>query len=89
LQGGVRIMPIDENLELGGGIIKLITDHKVKTFYGEYKTLKECLELGKGLSEMPTSNVIVMHEEALRGDVYRYGNHGAFWEHIGTTKGFA
>lgn len=80
---------IDENMKLEGGIIKIITDHKVKTFYGEYKTLKECLELGKLLSEMPTSGVIVMHEEALRGNVYRYGVHGAFWEHIGTTVGFA
>ncbi len=82
-------MAIDENLKLEDGIIKLITDHKVKTFYGEYKSLKECLELGKNLSEMPTGTVIVIHEEALRGNVYRYGNHGAVWEHIGTTVGFA
>ena len=82
-------MAIDENLKLGGGVIRIITDHKVKALYGEYRTLKECLEIGKAMCEMPTSTVIVMHEEALRGDVYRYGNHGPIWESIGTTEGFA
>ena len=82
-------MLIDENLKLEGGIIKIITDHKVKTLYGEYRTLKECLELGKIMDDMPTSSVMVMHEEARRGNMYRYGGHGAFWEHIGTTEGFA
>ena len=82
-------MGIDENLKLGGGIIKIITDHNVKTLYGEYKTLKECLEMGKHLNAMPTSTVTVMHEEAMRGNVYRYGAHGAYWEQIGTLVGFA
>lgn len=82
-------MSIDENLKLGGGVIRIITDHKAKALYGEYRTLKECLEIGRAMCEMPTSTVIVMHEEALRGDVYRFGGHGAFWEEIGTLNGFA
>ena len=82
-------MGIDENLKLEGGIIKIIAGNSAKTLYGEYRTLKECLELGKALCEMPTATVIVMHEEALRGNVYRYGNHGAIWEQIGTLEGFA
>lgn len=82
-------MQVDEKLKLEGGIIKIITNHKVKTLYGEYRTLKECLDLAKAISEMPMGSVIVMHEEALRGNVYRYGNHGAIWEHIGKVEGFA
>lgn len=82
-------MQVDEKLKLEGGIIKIVTDHSVKTLYGEHRTLNECLEIGKVISNMPTGSVIVMHEEALNGNVYRYGNHGAFWEHIGTLKGFA
>lgn len=83
-------MQVDEKLKLNGGIIKIITDHKVKTLYGEYRTLKECLELGKVIDDKPTSGVIVMHKEALKGNIYEFGGHGcAFWEHIGTLKGFA
>ena len=32
---------------------------------------------------------IVIHETPLHGEVYRYGNHGDFWEQIGTTEGYA
>ena len=81
-------MQIDEALKVEGGITKIIAGNKVKTLYGEYRTLKECLDLAKTISDVPMSSVIVMHEEAMRGNIYRYGNHGAFWEHIGTTIGF-
>ena len=32
---------------------------------------------------------IVISESWLSGNVYRYGNHGEFWEKIGQTIGFA
>lgn len=32
---------------------------------------------------------IVISESWLSGNVYRYGNHGEFWEKIGETIGFA
>lgn len=83
-------MKIDEKLKLNGGIIKIIAGDSAKTLYGEYRTLKECLELGKVISDKPISNVVVMHKEAFKGNVYEFGGHGgAYWEHIGTTKGFA
>ncbi|MBQ2898010.1 MAG: hypothetical protein IJE46_06815 [Clostridia bacterium] len=83
-------MQVDEKLKLNGGIIKIIAGNSAKTLYGEYRTLKECLELGKVISDKPISNVVVMHEEANKGNVYQFGGHGcAFWEHIGTLKGFA
>ena len=33
--------------------------------------------------------VIVIYEQGLHGIIYRYGNHGDFWESIGTTIGYA
>ena len=31
----------------------------------------------------------LMAESPLRGEVYSYGNHGAFWEKTGTVDGYA
>ena len=31
----------------------------------------------------------VISESGLHGEVYRYGNHGKFWERIGQTEGYA
>lgn len=33
--------------------------------------------------------VIVIYEQSFYGIIYRYGNHGDFWESIGTTIGYA
>lgn len=33
--------------------------------------------------------IIVIYEQDLHGIIYRYGNHGDFWESIGTTIGYA
>lgn len=33
--------------------------------------------------------VIVIAESPLHGEVYRYGNHGEYWEQIGTVCGYA
>lgn len=46
----------------------------------------------KSLSDIPTKKhdtVLVITECPLRGEVYRYGNHGQFWERIGKTCGYA
>lgn len=32
---------------------------------------------------------LVIHEDPLHGEIYKYGNHGDFWEQIGTTEGYA
>lgn len=32
---------------------------------------------------------LVIHEDPLHGDIYRYGNHGELWEQRGTTEGYA
>lgn len=35
------------------------------------------------------NSIIVISENPLGGKVYRYGNHGKFWEQIGTVCGYA
>ena len=32
---------------------------------------------------------MVIEENPLDGRVYRYGNHGDYWEEVGKTRGFA
>lgn len=32
---------------------------------------------------------MVISESGLHGEIYRYGNHGDYWEQIGTTGGYA
>lgn len=32
---------------------------------------------------------MVIAEYGLSGKVYRYGNHGDYWEQVGTTEGYA
>jgi len=32
---------------------------------------------------------MVISEDPLSGKVYRYGNHGEFWEEVGKTEGYA
>lgn len=32
---------------------------------------------------------IVIFEDALEGNVYKYGNHGEYWEEVGKTEGYA
>ncbi|MBQ8196197.1 MAG: hypothetical protein IJZ47_12645 [Oscillospiraceae bacterium] len=36
-----------------------------------------------------TGVTIVISEDALKGRMFRYGNHGPFWEEIGRTCGYA
>lgn len=33
--------------------------------------------------------IMVIYETALSGTVYRHGNHGDYWEEVGTLKGWA
>lgn len=49
---------------------------------GEYTTLKEIKD------DCPRVEMVIA-ESALSGKVYRYGNHGEFWEEVGETRGYA
>ena len=64
------------------------TSEKVRTMYlNEYDEPKSL----KGIREMlPAAKTItVFAENALKGKIYRYGNHGDFWEYVGDTTGYA
>ena len=34
-------------------------------------------------------SILVISESGLHGDIYRYGNHGDYWELVGETCGYA
>lgn len=40
-------------------------------------------------SGLDYSIITILVEQYLDGDVYRYGNHGPYWEHIGLLSGIA
>ena len=48
----------------------------------EFTTLKD-------ISDLFPSVEMVIAESALSGKVYRYGNHGEFWEEVGEMRGYA
>lgn len=45
-----------------------------------------CLAVGNGYR---SGDITVVIELPLWGDVYRYGNHGEYWEKVGKTEGYA
>lgn len=51
-------------------------------------TLYDVLETAKK-HKIRIGTILVLYELGLRGEVYRYGNHGDFWEKIGVTVGYA
>ena len=53
-----------------------------RIMYDSVLTLNDIDVSGKGVT-------IVISEDALKGSVYRYGNHGPFWEKVGKTCGYA
>ena len=77
------------------GIVTIVTGHKRARaervlIYEEDEpiTLDECLNIIE--YEMKKDGTcVVIHETALDGKVYRYGNHGDYWEQIGKTGGYA
>ena len=63
--------------------IKVIRDKKVDTYIGSALPLskvKVCKEWG---------TVTVIAQTPTHGEIYQYGNHGDYWEQIGTSCGYA
>lgn len=50
--------------------------------------ISDGLTLGN-IATTDASYVTVIVEAPLHGEVYRYGNHGKYWEQIGTVCGYA
>lgn len=79
------------------GIVTIISGYddnaKIKRFVlaaegtprDKFITLEDCRQIigNTGFA------IIVIFESYAHGDIYRYGNRGAFWEQIGETEGFA
>ena len=52
--------------------------------YGEESSLKQIREM------LPDAKLItVVAEKWNKGRIYRFGNHGEFWEYVGDTDGYA
>lgn len=51
-------------------------------------TLKDCYNTAVA-NGYKRGCIIVLKENPLSVSVYRYGNHGEYWEEIGTLKGYA
>lgn len=49
-------------------------------------TLDDCLEI---VGYKGDDTVTVISEMALSGEIYCYGNYGAYWYECGQTKGYA
>lgn len=58
------------------------------TRHGEEMTLENCRRLAE-LRGWRSGNITVIVEYPLAGKVYSYGNHGHFWEEVGTICGYA
>ena len=68
------------------------TDIKGLCIYPDSElTLDGCLAiaLAHGYDKEENGTVVVISETALSGEVFRYGNHGDYWEAIGTVCGYA
>lgn len=87
------------DIVIGSGIVEILAETAdssgtVFTMTAEKMVINE--EYGKPISladiraKYPTARMItVIAESALWGSVFRFGNHGEFWEHIGKTQGYA
>lgn len=77
----------------GMSIITIIFEDVVKTVLdGENEnefTLCDCYNIAVENGFDKRGCIVVLVEYPLRGSVYRYGNHGDYWEEIGTLKGYA
>ena len=51
-------------------------------------TLNDCYIIA-GLNGYTKGVITVMEEGPLKGQVYRYANHGPYWEKIGSLVGYA
>lgn len=80
---------VDKNTTLGGGIVRVVCGCRARVFYDEDITLDDCRRCMEDDDGETDGTVLVIFERGLSGKIYRYGNHGKFWEKIGKTVGFA
>lgn len=68
----------------------LVESKKCKRIYSHYDLGEKELTLFDIQQEFKDEKeIIVITEYGISGNVYRYGNHGDYWEKIGKTIGYA
>ena len=60
----------------------------VRTYPGGNMTLEDCYDMAVG-NGYKKGAITVCCESPLHGEIYKYGNHGSFWEKVGETDGYA
>ena len=88
---------VSQTEELQFDTVKIIFNDISETLYQNFEfsdnclTLQNCKRIAYGFcKENETQGtILVIAENPTDGVVYRYGNHGAYWEKIGTTCGYA
>ena len=86
-------MKISGKASIYDGIIHIFNDNKAKTIVltangtedDEFITLDDCLDL----IEHKTGVCYVIFDSETHGEMYQYGNYGAYWTTYGTTQGYA
>ena len=87
-------MKVDGSTGIYDGYVRIICGEKAKTICltaqgtddDRIITLDECLEL---IGYDGTDMCIVIFDDWTHGEIYQYGNYGAYWTTYGTTQGFA
>lgn len=83
-------MKVPNDTTVGGGVVTIITKTKVRKIYNdEFMTLENCRDKARETEPENEGTILVIDEDALSGVVYRYGNHGDYWERVGTMRGWA
>ena len=71
-------------------LLKWHTDEYAEKEYGEQFMSITLGSISRQLTAIGvTGSIIVLYETGLDGTVYRYGNHGDYWERIGKLAGWA
>lgn len=79
---------VSADLVLDYDVICVIAQNKTEWIYNS-EVFDEPLRLSDCEDIAGLDRILVIAENSLEGAVFRYGNHGFFWERIGTTSGYA
>lgn len=63
----------------------------IRVFPDNDMCLDDCMKIAlkHGYDRKNDGTLVVIAETPLSGEVFRYGNHGDYWEAIGTVCGYA
>lgn len=83
-------MKVPNDTTVGEGCVTIVGRTKARKIYtDEVMTLESCRDKARQMEPANESTILVIDECALSGKIYRYGNHGDYWEEVGTMRGWA